>query len=318
MIVTKRQAQLAEPPTTPGAPTTTGYGGGGGGGDGGGSVLGQSRVLASYHIDLRNFSLPRELSEVTQADLLLFQKPTLTGPDIEVRDVEQFVEIRTILPAGERHVVEGKYLNLFDSGPKVFDIASAVKLWLARHVEGNITLEVVVNCFSSLDCADSSRNGTAPAVLRFDQQSGKEPKLMILSKNPLEVRENARRRKRLAQQPAAKFCKTNETICCLKPLILHFVRDLGMDFIKQPEHFEANFCEGYCPELSGEDVETSTRFQFLRKLKNSPASSIEPCCSGSEYRSLDVLMQKFKHKLGRYVTVIERLQQVTVTKCKCA
>lgn len=310
MYVTKRQAKLAEPPTA-------GYGGQGDGG--GSSVLGKSRVLASYHINLRNFSLPSELAEVTQANLLLFQQPTLTGPDIEVRDVEQFVEIRTILPGiGERHIVEGKYLNLFDSGPKVFDIASAVKLWLAKRVEGNVTLEVVVNCFSSPDCGERGSNGTIPAVIRFDQQSGKQPKVMILSKNPLEVRENARRRRRQAQTQATKFCKYNETICCLKPLVLNFKRDLGMDFITQPESFEANFCEGYCPELSGEDVMTSTRFQFLRKLKNSPASSIEPCCSGSEYRSLDVLMNKYKHKLGRYVTVIERLQQVTVTKCKCA
>lgn len=310
VFVTKRRAELAEPPTT-------GYGGG----DGDKSVLGQSRVLSSYHINLRNFSLPRELSEVTQADLLLFQERTIFGPDIKDRDVEQFVEIRTILPGGERHIVGGKYLNLFDFGPKVFDIAPAVKLWLAKHVEGNVTLEVVVTCFSSPDCASSSSsssNGSTPDVLQFNQQPGKEPKVMILSKNPLEVRENARRRRRQAQQPVAKFCKTNETICCLKPLILNFKRDLGMDFITQPESFEANFCEGYCPELSGEDVMTSTRFQFLRKLKNSPASSIEPCCSGSEYRSLDVLMHKYKHKLGRYVTVIERLQQVTVTKCKCA
>ena len=313
MFVTKRHAELAEPPTTQGPPTTTG-----GEGDGGRSVLGQSRVLASYRIHLRNFSLPRELSEVTQADLLLFQNHTITGPGIDVRDVEQFVEIRTILPAGERHVVEGKYLNVYDSGPKVFDVASAVKLWLAKHVQGNVTLEVVVTCFSSPDCASRGTDGTTPAVLSFSQQPGNEPKVMILSKNPREVRENARRRRRQAQQPAAKFCKANDTICCLKPLILNFKKDLGMDFITQPVSFEANFCEGYCPELSGEDVMTSTRFQFLRKLKNSPASSIEPCCSGSEYKSLDVLMHKYKHKLGRYVTVIEHLEQVTVTKCKCA
>ena len=313
--MTKRQVELAELPTTE-APTT-------GQGADGSSVQRQSRVLASYHINLRNFRLPSELSEITQANLLLFQQPAVTEPDIEVRDVEQFVEIRTILPIGERHIVEGKYLNLFDSGPKVFDIAPAVKLWLARRVEGNITLEVVVNCFSSPDCADSSSNGTLPAVISFDYQSGKdkEPKVMILSRNPLEVQENAKRRKRQAAQPQAqqtKFCRNNDTICCLKPLVLNFRRDLGMDFITQPETFEANFCEGYCPELSGEDVMTSTRFQFLRKLKNSPASSIMPCCSGSEYRSLDVLMNKYKHQLGRYVTVIERLQQVTVTKCKCA
>lgn len=313
MIVAKRAAKLADLPTASARTTSDG--------SESSSVLGQSSVLTSYLINLKNFSLPDELAEVTQADLLLFQQPALTGPDIEIRDIEQFVEIRTILPIGERHVVEGKYINLFDSGPKVFDISMAVKLWLARRVKGDVTLEVVVNCFSSLECARSSSNGTAPAVVRFDQQSGREPKLMILSRNPLEVKENAKRRRKRQnplQTPPTNFCQPNETFCCLKPLILNFKEDLGMNFIIQPITFEANYCEGYCPELSGEDVGTSTRFQFLSDLENSPVSSIEPCCSGREYRSLDVLMNKYNVQLGRWVTVIERLQQVTVTKCKCS
>ena len=295
-------------------------------GSGDSSILEQSGLLASYHINLENFQLSSELSEITQADLLVYQLTTLTGPDIDIRDQEQFVEIRTVLePLGERHVVEGKYLNLFDSGYKVFDITPAVKLWLVKGIRGNIVLEVVVYCYSSPDCARTG-NGKTPAVIRFDYSMGDnesnetEPKVVILSRNPLEVEENARRRKRQALSNAqpTRFCRSNDSICCLKPLVINFRRDLRMDFVTQPEAFEANFCEGYCPELSGEDVMTSTRFQFLRKLKNSPASSIEPCCSGSEYRSLDILLSKYKHKLKRYVTVIERLQQVTVTSCKCA
>ena len=286
----------------------------------------QSSRLASYHIKLQNFHLSRELREVTQADLLVYQLATLTGPDIEVRDKEQFVEIRTVLESvGERHVVEGKYLNVFDSGYKVFDITPAVRLWLLKGIQGNMTLEVVVYCYSSPDCA-TTRNGTTPAVIQFDHKSGAdghsdtEPKVMILSRNPIEVAENAKRRKRQIDNGAQpkKFCRVNETMCCLKPLILNFRRDLRLNFITQPESFEANYCEGYCPELSGEDVMTSSRFQFLKELKNSPASSIEPCCSGSEYEDLDVIMTMYRRKLGRFVTIIEKLQQVTVTSCKCA
>ena len=292
----------------------------------GSTVSEQSSRLASYRIKVQNFHLSSDLSEVTQADLLLYQLETLTGPGIDDRDEEQFVEVQTVLESlGERHVVEGKYLNMFDKGYKVFDITPAVRLWLLKGIQGNITLEVVIYCYSTPDCA-SIRNGTRPAVIQFDHKSGvdkhsgHEPKVIILSRNPIEVAENAKRRKRQADNiaQAVKFCKTNETICCLKPLVLNFKRDLGLNFITQPQQFEANFCEGYCPELSGEDVMTSTRFQFLRELENSPASSVMPCCSGSEYRDLDVLITKYKHNLERYVTVIEHLQQVTVTKCKCA
>lgn len=316
MIVNKRQAGDSQADTQPTRTPAID-----------GSIASEkSSLLASYRINLLNFELPSELNEVTQADLLVYQLTTPTGPAIEVRDKEQFVEVRTLLESlGERHVVEGKYLNVFDSGYKVFDITPAVRLWLAKGIRGNVTLEVVVYCYSSSQCAREV-NGTTPAVIQFNHKSSTnassetEPKVVILSRNPLEVAERARRKRRQIHsitQPT-KFCKANETICCLKPLVLNFRRDLGMNFITQPDSFEANFCEGYCPELSGEDVMTSTRFQFLRKLSNSPASSIEPCCSGSEYRGLDVLLSKYKHELNRYVTVIERLQQVTVTKCRCA
>ena len=295
--------------------------------DDGSSATKQSSVLASYHISLRDFKLPSELSEITQADLLIHQLPTLTGPDVDIRDREQFVEIRTVLEQlGERYVIEGKYLNLFDNGYKVFDITAAVKIWLDKGIQGNVTLEVVVSCFSSPDCS-SPINGTLPAVIRFDHTSGTQmstdtqPKVMILSRNPLEVARNARRRKRQLEygppQPK-KYCKENETMCCLKNLTLNFHRDLGLEFITHPTTFEANFCEGYCPGLSGTDLSTTSRFTFLRQLQDSPASSIVPCCSGREYRDLEVIMLKYEEAIDGYVTVIERLQQVTVTACKCA
>ena len=292
--------------------------------DDGSSATRQSSTLASYRIHLRNFTLPSELSEITKADLLIHQLPTLTGPDIDIRDSEQFVEIRTVLEQrGERYVVEGKYLNLFDKGYKVFDITPAVKIWLDKGIHGNVTLEVVVSCFSSPDCA-SIINGTSPAVIRFDhsapgtQQTSTEtqPKVMILSRNPLEVAKNAKRRKRQLQYgppEPKKFCKENESLCCLKSLTLNFHTDLGLEFIQHPRTFEANFCDGFCPGIAGTDLSSSTRFQFLRQLEDSPASAVLPCCSGREYRDLEVIMLKD----GGSTIAIERLQQVTVTACKC-
>ena len=285
------------------------------------SMIGKPGILGSYRIAL-NFDLSRDLSDISRADLLLYQVPTRTGPDYAIADMKQFVEIRTILESvGERHVVGGKYTELFDSGFKAFDITAAVKLWVLKGVTGDAVLEVVIYCYSSPHCSDSI-NGKVPAKVEFlysSDEPDKEPRLIVVSKNPLEAELEAKRRKRNSDPDEPVFCSVNASTCCLQPLTINFKEDLGLTFIEEPKEFQANYCEGYCPELSGLDVMTPQRFQFLRLLGDgSPASSIEPCCTGSAYRPLDVLLNIYNRRTQQFVTIIDQLQQVSVTKCKCA
>ena len=278
-------------------------------------------ILSSYKINLE-FNLADDLKDISRADLLLYQLPTLTGANIEPRDYQQFVEIRTVIgDLEERHVVEGKYINTFDTGYKVFEITNAVKLWVLRNIRGNVTLEVVIYCYRSPNCASQGPDGKFPAKVEFlyaANETERAPRVIIISTNPLEHKDSGKY-KRSTHSTTPDFCADDESMCCLKPLTIDFKRDLGIYSIVQPTTLDANYCEGICPQISGLGVMTPQRFEFLRHLGSShPAASIEPCCAGATYRSLEVLMRKRNPLTGVFYSQIETLQQVEVTSCRCA
>ncbi len=271
----------------------------------------ESNILSSYTIAL-NFDLPASHTEISRADLLLWQMLSVG----QVRDQKQYVEIRTILESvGQRFVVEGKYIDVYDGGYQVFDITSAVKLWVASEINGTVGLEVIVYCYSSPQCAQAQSNQADPAKVQFlydSEDSKKAPRVIVTSKNPIEIEHQRRFRRQLQEGPGVSFCSENQTTCCLKPLTIHFKDDLGFDFVMQPKQFDANYCEGFCPEVS-EEYMTPQLFEFLSRLgDSSPAGSIEPCCAGNTYSSLEVLMRV------NGVLIIEELQQVIVNSCRCA
>lgn len=278
-------------------------------------------ILSSYKINL-DFNLNDDLKDISRADLLLYQLPTATGPNIEPRDFQQFVEIRTVIgDQEERHVVEGKYIDTFDTGYRVFEITNAVKLWVLRNIHGNVTLEVVIYCYRSPSCASQSSDGKFPAKVEFlyaANETERAPRVIIISTNPLEHKDSGKT-KRSTHSSRPNFCADDESMCCLKPLTINFREDLGIHSIVRPLTLDANYCEGICPQISGLGVMTPQRFEFLRHLGSShPAASIEPCCAGATYRSLDVLMRKRNPLTGLIHSQIETLQQVEVTSCRCA
>ena len=278
----------------------------------GSGSLPRNDILSNYRIVL-DFELPESLTTISRADLLLYQLPVESGSII--RDLRQYVEIRTVIESlGQRFVVEGKYIDIYDANTtQVFDITSAVKLWVAKKINGSVALEVTVYCYSSPDCA-LPVDGRQPAGVKFlyeTPETDKVPRVIIVSKNPIEL-EHQRRYRRMAEGGAGE-CVENQTTCCLKPLVINFAEDLGFHFILQPREFEANYCEGICPEVSGGELLTPQLFEFLSRLgEGHPAAAIEPCCAGNTYQSLEVLMQTGD------TFVIDELQQVTVTSCRCA
>ena len=274
-------------------------------------------TINSYRIML-DFYLPEDLTTISRADLLLYQtEANTTSPLYEIRDQLQYVEIRTVIgEAEERYIVEGKYIDLLEDGYQVFEITSAVRLWVARKINGSVILEVMVYCYSSPHCSVTGSDGKLPARVEFlhsTTESEKAPRVITVSKSPLEtVRNN--RRKRSSSSGGSGHCSANGSICCLKELVLNFERDLRIPFIVDPHNFTANYCEGFCPTVpSHPELMTPRVYQFLSKISDgSPGSSVNPCCTGNTYNGLEVLMQ-----LGG-VLQIRRLQQVTVTSCRCS
>jgi len=272
-----------------------------------------NNLLNSYFINF-NFSLSNNLSDVSRADLLLYQQDSVR-PDTVVKDRKQYIEIRTILASlNQRFVVEGKYIDVFETGYQVFEITSAVKLWIAKGLDGPVTLEVNVFCYSSLNCSQSE-GGLKPASVSFlssPSDRDKAPRIITVSKNPLDVQHQQRQKRNTEQLTGVGTCRTNQSTCCLQHLELSFRDDLGLDFIILPTTFTANYCEGVCPEVMGGQLMTPRIFELFSRLpETNPGSSVEPCCTGNQYKPLEILMQRD----GEYV--IEELSHVTVLSCRC-
>ena len=272
-----------------------------------------NNLLHNYSITF-NFSLPSTLTDISRADLLLYQQDSVR-PDTIVRDRRQYVEIRTILePLNQKFVVEGKYIDVYETGYQVFEITSAVKLWIAHHIDSPVTMEVNIYCYSSPNCSQVD-GPLSPATVSFmasPATQDKAPRIITVSKNPLDVQHQERQRRNADELTGVGQCSANQSTCCLKHFELNFHLDLGLSFILLPDNFTANYCEGVCPEIMGGQLMTPRIFELFSRLpETNPGSSVEPCCTGNQYKPLEVLVRKGNQLF------IEELSHVTVLSCRC-
>ena len=278
------------------------------------SEAGEEVVLNEYTIAL-NFNLPHNLSDISEANLILYQEEQNTI-DHPVQDEYQLVQIRTIIN-NIRYFVEKKVVDVSKHGLQSFNIKRAAELWVEEEVSGSVLLEVLVTCYSSPNCSDVNSNGIVPAKVSFGanvSDPSTVPRIITVSRNPLEVEEKARVKRHTTQSPI-QYCVGNESLCCLHSLEINFTRDLGITFITKPEVFQANFCNGFCPEIANTGLMTSQRFQLLRY--SSPTRAIKPCCSGIEYKPLQILVTIYNPQTRKYESRLDVLEQVIVTKCRC-
>lgn len=282
-------------------------------------VVVEAGILNQYTISVE-FDLPKDMNQISRAKLMLYQDEanTLENP---VLDRYQLVQIRTIIK-NVRYFVEKKSVDVYGFGLLSFDVTRAAELWVQEGVQGNVILEVLVTCYSSPNCSRVSGDGVPARVsfIQSDDDFRKMPRIITVFKNPLEqdLNNEPHRHKRSDAVPQLEFCAANQSTCCLQPLTINFKEDLGFNFISKPEYFNANFCDGYCPEMSGIGLANSQRFQILQHLSASPTtSSIEPCCTGLEYRPLQILVSIYNQQSARWEQRLDRLDQVIVTKCRC-
>ena len=274
----------------------------------GGSIQKPANALATFNLTF-NFFLEQDLRVVTKGELLLFQVP-LTRDDY-ITAQEQYVEIKVVLEKLRmKSVVVGKYIKVFDSGFQIFDITAAIQTWISKGLDGPLKLEVTVFCFTA-SCTSPNSEGRDPKFVRFmpDYHSKEHaPRIVVTSQNPLEAADQ-HRSKRQTQGSGLSFCVNNQSICCLKQLRINFSRDLGFDFITKPLEYEANYCDGVCPISPGSI--SPLLFHYLSRLKDSPASSAEPCCAGNTYKDLHAMVVENGTERLRI------LHRVRVTSCHC-
>lgn len=284
-------------------------------------------ILNQYIINV-NFSLPRDLSKISRAHLLLYQEPTDNLNQDASLEVDQLVQIRTVINK-VRHYIETKAIRVQNSGFHAFDITRAAELWVEdqEEVAGDTVLEVLVTCETSPNCSEGARNNNTVARVTFTHNTSdpnKMPRIITLSRNPREVasEEGRNRRKRQLEvslddlEGEPEYCSTNESICCLHKLEIDLAQ-LGFgNYITRPRKFKANFCRGFCPRAGGLRV-ASNRTELLRHL-SIPAALVNPCCTGVEYRELEVLVATRDPSTGKYRNKMDVIDNVRVVKCGCA
>ncbi len=287
------------------------------------SELFEGALLKKYRINFQHLELPKDQNSISAADLLLFQSETDTLRQ-PVSDETQEVHIRVIIN-GVRYFVDKKSLNVYTEGPHIFNVSRAIMEAINKGARGPIVFDVLVTCSSSHECNrpmpyGSDSNLMIPASVEFDSghsNSSQEPRIVLVSKNPKDVSHSSSRKRRSASAESDNFCNTEgQVTCCLHPFNISFGRDLGLYNVHQPHNFSANYCKGHCHTLT--TAGSADRNTFLEELRKNPNISIEPCCSGLEYKSLTILVQIFNPLTGRNNFMIDHLDQITVTKCTCA
>ena len=264
---------------------------------------GPGNVLAEYKITF-NFDLSSELENVRRAELLLYQIPSPSAYKIRS---QQYVEIKAIYESlGTTLTVTGKTVDPRTSDFQAFNIAPAVNTWIEQGIRGNVTVIISVQCLGSSKCAHEDLHLEPVSFKDFDD-SVDAPRLVITSRSPLE---NGRSKRQAATASPLVTCTDNQVTCCLKPLNISFKDDLKWDFVLEPDSFEANYCEGICPII---DKMTPKVYEFLSQLQGNPAASVEPCCAGSRFEELQLIVEK---ENGLFE--VETIQNVKVTSCKCA
>lgn len=287
-----------------------------------GEVVFEAGILNQYTIHM-HVDLPENLSVISKANLLLHQAQTDTINQ-PVLDSKQLIQIRAIIN-NVRYYVDKKSLSVYGHGPQLFNVLRAMELWVEGGKIGEVVLEVLVTCSSSPNCSSKTSHGSGddlklPAAVTFihdSTNSSQLPRVIALSKNPLEAANthwNTRKKRDTPETEA--YCQGEDTTCCLHPLNISFAEDLDINVIQFPSYFTANYCDGFCHSLDG--LGASDRTRLLQYLRDSPSISVEPCCSGIEYKPLEVLMRIFNPVTRMYQFKIDRLEQVIVTKCKCS
>ena len=229
------------------------------------------------------------MGRVVQAEILLFQDL----PMLNQSDPHLHVEIK-VTSDGPTPTVSTKHVGKEAPGYTTFDITSVLKPWFANNPKGPLVLKVSAYCMDSLHC-------NMPV---FDDGLGdKQPKLLISKE--LED-DSSQRRKRQSSEPGVGFCQPDTTTCCLHPLTINFKEDLGFTFVLQPKQFDANFCLGFCPEVS-DALMTPGVYEMYSRI----GLSVEPCCVTHRTRELEALLRVDG------ILIIEELQDVIVNSCRC-
>ena len=270
-------------------------------------VNSKDNVVSQLEINF-DVALTEAIKHISKAELVLYQlEASNIAADATEESMEHYVEVRALnRSTGVSAIVVGKYIDVRDSGYQVFDISHMLKKWASHHQfstdSEQITFQVVVYCFTP----SKASNPVAMQFLDDCDDVEKSPKIMVVSKNPLEFQE--RHSKRSRKPRSVGGCSDGSVVtCCRRELTLSFHDDLGMTNIAEPDYLQVNYCDGICPSVKTGSLATAPVYEDIYDVASSV--NISPCCVPDSFSNLEVLK-----KDGNTVTLVD----VIVNTCRCA
>lgn len=100
--------------------------------------------------------------------------------------------------------------------------------------------------------------------------------------------------------------------CCIQSLLISF-KEIGWDWIVQPEEFDAFYCRGKCRDVSSNFASTHALIQSILKYKGRRVT--RPSCVPRKLRHLDLLHYDDRDPPQ---LVISRHKGMIVKDCACA
>ncbi|CAN0396383.1 unnamed protein product [Lampetra planeri] len=257
-------------------------------------------------------------------------------PNPAAKLIEQRIELYQILKSKDPWAPSQRYITSRVVRPRAeaewlsFDVTGTVGEWLRRR-DNNFGFKISVHCPCCTFVTSNNNiipNRSEELAARFagvdtdvhkrdkarKSAQGQSPHLllMLLPSNRLDDTQSSSghgtRRKRDLD---AAYCFRNvEDNCCLRHLYINFRKDLGWNWIHEPQGYHANFCAGPCPYMWSMNTQHSTVLSLYNTIN--PVASVSPCCVPQELEPLTIL-----YYVGK-TPKVEQLSNMVVKSCKCS
>ncbi|XP_032803552.1 transforming growth factor beta-2 proprotein [Petromyzon marinus] len=255
-------------------------------------------------------------------------------PNPAAKLIEQRIELYQILKSKDPWAPSQRYITSRVVRPRAeaewlsFDVTDTVGEWLRRR-DNNFGFKISVHCPCCTFVTSNNNiipNRSEELAARFagvDAEVHKRDKarksaqgqsphllLMLLPSNRLDTQSSAHGARRKRDLDAAYCFRNVEDNCCLRHLYINFRKDLGWNWIHEPQGYHANFCAGPCPYMWSMNTQHSTVLSLYNTIN--PVASVSPCCVPQELEPLTIL-----YYVGK-TPKVEQLSNMVVKSCKCS
>ena len=249
-------------------------------------------------------------STLPSAELRLFKrKKIVDNPQIKQdTNPTEKVEVFRVWNSTSQDRMEYRFITSQNIGTErdeyiAFDVTNAIKDWQGAQSDF-LSFEVLVRAPQSI----SSGLSFLPSI-EFDVPGygkGQHNAQLVIAMPSVEDNVhltqqqkedsnqqgdgNNRRKRQSGEGIDSDYCRDNpdETNCCLRELVIDFHSDLNMTWVLSPPTYEANYCEGLCPDYWPVATHSTT---FLNTYRESnPLSAPEPCCTAASTSPLRMVV----------------------------